>query len=50
MSKSHTVQDIYQLSPMQQGMLFHSLYTPEQGVYVVQLSFLLRGDVEPESP
>src|SRR5581483_4282174 len=48
MPTSHTVQDIYPLSPMQQGMLFHSLYTPEHGVYVVQLSFSLRGNVDTE--
>ncbi|HEX6292587.1 MAG TPA: amino acid adenylation domain-containing protein [Herpetosiphonaceae bacterium] len=28
--------DIYRLSPIQQGILFHSLYTPETGVYVEQ--------------
>ncbi len=34
--------DLYPLSPMQQGMLFHSLYEGEQGTYVNQL----RVDVE----
>src|SRR5205807_5057557 len=36
------IEDIYPLSPMQQGMLFHSLYVPESGVYVEQVSFVLR--------
>ncbi|MCP4655659.1 MAG: AMP-binding protein, partial [bacterium] len=36
----------YALSPDQQGMLFHSLYAPESGVYVVQLSVRLRGELD----
>src|ERR1044072_1934796 len=32
------VEDLYPLSPMQQGLLFHSLYAPESGFYVQQLS------------
>ncbi|MEO0378456.1 MAG: condensation domain-containing protein, partial [Cyanobacteria bacterium P01_A01_bin.17] len=41
-----TVQDIYELSPMQQGMLFHTLYAPESGVYFEQRSCLLAGDLD----
>ncbi|MCP4658225.1 MAG: AMP-binding protein, partial [bacterium] len=37
---------IYALSPVQQGMLFHSLYAPDSGVYVEQLSVRLRGDLD----
>ncbi|MFZ5918976.1 MAG: amino acid adenylation domain-containing protein [Chloroflexota bacterium] len=40
------VQDFYPLSPMQQGMLFHSLYAPQSGVYVEQVSCKLRGDLD----
>ena len=41
-----TVQDIYELSPMQQGMLFHTLYAPESGVYFEQRSCLLTGPLD----
>lgn len=43
------VETFYPLSPMQQGMLFHSLYAPETGVYVEQLSCTLRGDLDVEA-
>ncbi|MCP4702804.1 MAG: non-ribosomal peptide synthetase, partial [Gammaproteobacteria bacterium] len=36
------LQDLYPLSPMQQGMLFHALYEPETGVYFEQLQWTLR--------
>ena len=39
------IEAIYPLSPMQQGMLFHSLYAPDSGVYVEQMTFTLKGDV-----
>jgi amino acid adenylation domain-containing protein/non-ribosomal peptide synthase protein (TIGR01720 family) len=39
------VEDVYPLSPMQQGMLFHSLFAPASGVYVEQLSCPLRGEL-----
>jgi amino acid adenylation domain-containing protein/non-ribosomal peptide synthase protein (TIGR01720 family) len=32
------IEDVYALSPMQQGMLFHALYEPRSGDYVVQIS------------
>ena len=37
------IETFYPLSPMQQGMLFHSLYAPETGVYVELLHATLRG-------
>ena len=42
---SKNIEAIYPLSPMQQGMLFHSLYAPESGVYIEQMTLILKGDV-----
>ncbi|MGB3298056.1 MAG: condensation domain-containing protein, partial [Phormidesmis sp.] len=44
-----TIQDLYELSPMQQGMLFHSLYAPETSVYFEQRHCLLSGMLEPQA-
>jgi amino acid adenylation domain-containing protein len=40
---SRSAKDAYPLSPMQQGMLFHTLSAPGSDVYVQQLSCRLRG-------
>ncbi len=40
------IESFYPLSPMQQGMLFHSLFAPESGVYVEQLNTTLRGRLD----
>ncbi|PMZ42880.1 hypothetical protein C1X25_33225, partial [Pseudomonas sp. GW247-3R2A] len=37
------LQDLYPLSPMQQGMLFHCLDSPELNPYVNQLSVAVDG-------
>ena len=42
------VESIYPLSPMQQGMLFHTLYAPESGNYFQQISCTLSGDFNPD--
>ncbi|OYD95860.1 non-ribosomal peptide synthetase [Nostoc sp. 'Peltigera membranacea cyanobiont' 213] len=34
--QSKNVESIYPLSPMQHGMLFHSIYAPDSGVYCTQ--------------
>ncbi|MEO1740942.1 MAG: amino acid adenylation domain-containing protein, partial [Cyanobacteria bacterium J06629_9] len=43
---SRTVQDIYPLSPTQRGLLFHSLYGPKSGAYIVQVGYTLRGALD----
>src|SRR2546427_10998668 len=40
------LEDLYQLSPMQQGMLFHCLYSPDSGVYFEQSLFTIKGDLD----
>ncbi|MDJ0836657.1 MAG: amino acid adenylation domain-containing protein [Acidobacteriota bacterium] len=38
-----TMEDIYPMTAMQQGMVFHSLYEPESQRYIQQISVGLRG-------
>ncbi len=46
MSRKDLVEDLYPLSPTQQGLLFHALYAPRSGQYIEQLSCTLRGDLD----
>src|ERR1044072_5839770 len=43
MSARQNIEAVYPLSPMQQGMLFHTLYAPESGMYFEQLTCTLQG-------
>jgi amino acid adenylation domain-containing protein/non-ribosomal peptide synthase protein (TIGR01720 family) len=42
-AEGRLIEDIYPLSPIQEGLLFQSLYAPEAAVYFEQLSCNLRG-------
>ncbi|WP_139488459.1 non-ribosomal peptide synthase/polyketide synthase [Brevibacillus dissolubilis] len=44
-----TIENVYTLSPLQQGMLFHSLYAEEGGDYVVQLGLTFADDLNLEA-
>ncbi|HEY2515808.1 MAG TPA: amino acid adenylation domain-containing protein, partial [Polyangiaceae bacterium] len=40
------IEDVYPLSPMQEGMLFHALYAPTSGAYFEQISLGIAGDLD----
>jgi hypothetical protein len=43
--KTENIEDIYELSPVQKGILFHGLYAPEMGLYFIQFSYTVRGNL-----
>jgi amino acid adenylation domain-containing protein len=47
--RSNNIEDIYPLSPMQQGILFHTLYAARPETYVVQIEWTLRGALDVEA-
>ncbi len=44
--KAQQVEDVYELSPLQQGMLFHTLHAPDSGMYYHQTAYTLQGAVD----
>ena len=40
------IEDIYPLSPLQQGILFRNLYDPQSAVYSVQMTCMLHGTLD----
>ena len=47
--KNKRIQNLYELSPMQEGMLFHSLLNKDSKAYVEQRVFSLNGEVDSAS-
>jgi acyl-CoA synthetase (AMP-forming)/AMP-acid ligase II/acyl carrier protein len=43
------IEDIYPLSPMQEGMAFHSQYSEASGAYIIQLSCDMSGDFDSDA-
>jgi len=43
--KTENIEDIYPLTPIQKGILFHSIYAPELGQYLFQTRYALRGNL-----
>src|SRR5205085_3984972 len=44
-----SIEDIYPLTPMQAGMVFHGLSQSEQGMYIQQVTFVLDGVHNPRA-
>ncbi|MHC5763604.1 amino acid adenylation domain-containing protein, partial [Nostoc sp.] len=44
--KNKNIENFYPLSPMQQGILYHSLATPKSGTYFEQFSWTLQGKLD----
>jgi amino acid adenylation domain-containing protein len=44
--KMHNVEDIYPLSPMQQGLLFHTCSAPDAALYFEQWTCVLQGNLD----
>lgn len=40
------IEAVYRLTPVQEGMLFHTLYSPGSGTYFEQYACALRGDLD----
>ncbi|MCB1056354.1 MAG: AMP-binding protein, partial [Acidobacteria bacterium] len=44
---SKNVEDVYPLSPLQEGMLFEEIYSPGSDVYIFQIGCELEGSLDP---
>jgi hypothetical protein len=44
--KNTNIEDIFELSPIQSGLLFNSIYQPTPGAYFIQLSYKITGPLD----
>jgi amino acid adenylation domain-containing protein/non-ribosomal peptide synthase protein (TIGR01720 family) len=44
--RDRTIEDVYPLSPMQQGLLFHTLLDSASGVYIEQFCCTVHGEID----
>ncbi|HEY0699100.1 MAG TPA: amino acid adenylation domain-containing protein, partial [Micromonospora sp.] len=40
------IEDVYELSPIQEGLLFHNLYAPGTGIYLEQVTMRMHGRLD----
>ncbi|HDQ71156.1 MAG TPA: amino acid adenylation domain-containing protein [Chloroflexi bacterium] len=49
MNKKVNIEAVYALSPLQEGILFHTLYAPRSGVYFEHLLFRIEGPLDADA-
>ncbi len=49
MQSRRALEDVYPLTPMQEGMLFHTLLSPHSGAYLEQLTCALKAPLDPKA-
>ncbi|NEP15181.1 MAG: AMP-binding protein, partial [Symploca sp. SIO2C1] len=47
--KNKNIESLFPLSPVQEGMLFHTLYEPNSGVYIEQILLTFSGHLNPDA-